>query len=170
MQFTGQAYRPVKRPSDYELAEVNDGQTESLLLSTYNSSDGPMKPSAQAPQRLSRLQLFPLVIQILLTIFPLLFIGNSPSGRLPNNFIADSKRCCSTRRDCRLSGHEANLSNWTGRATDHFSITHHISHYFCCNNRKILQSLRLIRGRTRNQARGIVLGLALGHSDLSNLY
>jgi len=169
MQSTGLGYKPVERSSEYELAEVGDEQTGSSPLPTQKLSNDPAKPSAQAPQRLSRVQLLPLSIQILLTIFPVLFVGILPHRRLYISLLADHESCCSTRCDCSLSGQEADLSNWTGRATGHFPITHHISRNFRCNDWKVLQSLRLIWGRTWNQVRGIVLGPTLGHSDLSNL-
>jgi len=80
MQSTGLGYKPVERSSEYELAEVGDEQTGSSPLPTQKLSNNPAKPSAQAPQRLSRVQLLPLSIQILLTIFPVLFIGICPTG------------------------------------------------------------------------------------------
>ncbi|MCJ1268956.1 hypothetical protein MMC22_008844 [Lobaria immixta] len=75
MPSTGLGYQPVKRHSDYDLAAVGDEQTRSSSISTQKLSNGPAKPSAQAPQRLRVVQFFPFFIQILLTIFPVLFIA-----------------------------------------------------------------------------------------------
>jgi hypothetical protein len=75
MQSTGLGYKPVERLSEYEFAEVGDEQTRSSPLPTQKLSNGPAKWSAQAPQKLSHVQFLPFSIQILLTIFPVLFIG-----------------------------------------------------------------------------------------------
>ena len=169
MQSTGLGYKPVERPNEYELTEVGDELNGSSLLAAKKVSNGPVVRFAQPPLRPSRIRFLPFSIQILLTIFPVLFIGILPHWRLYNCLPADHESPFSTCCDCSLSGQEADVSNWTGRATGQFPITHHISHYFCSNTWKVLQSLRIIWGRTWNQVRGILLGPALGRSNLSNV-
>jgi hypothetical protein len=78
MQPTGLGYKPVERLNEYELAEIDEEQTTSSPLPTQKLSKNPAKWSTRAPQRLRRVQCLPLSIQILLTIFPILFLGIWP--------------------------------------------------------------------------------------------
>ena len=82
MQPTGPRYKPVEGLSDNDLAADGDEQTGSSSVSMQKLSNGPAKPSAQAPQRPRGVQFLPFFIQILLTIFPVLFIGITPHRRL----------------------------------------------------------------------------------------
>ncbi|KAF2490259.1 hypothetical protein BU16DRAFT_517463 [Lophium mytilinum] len=75
MPSTGQDHELVRISSEYEHAEVGGERASSSPLPTRNVSNGPEGPSKPRPRRLSRIQFLPMSLQILLAIFPVLFIA-----------------------------------------------------------------------------------------------